>query len=331
MKRIISILLSVCTLLGLCAYSGGVQLAYASEPESSEDQDAWELSGFVDDFGDPTGETYLQSTIRGTFSNTATSGEDVRVMLCFIPAIDDAVPVLFMRLLEYDNALSVKAIYSESDSKIIKIKIGDEITEDVLDGEAPNGDLMLISGQCLMKIYDALLANEQDVRFIIELGASKYSFTATGKGFEECLDEYWALNPDKTNGLYYEGTTFLKLENFLTGRRNGLVMIPKQYTGDSDYYYIMKVEEQKVSNGSIFTYDFYSTSASSRKKIRDFGYEKYLSDNYSNFEELFDHDDSIYITYWDDTGNELIYSYNYNITDSPEDFTIRIGAGYGTS
>ena len=65
----------------------------------------WLVGNYVDDFGDPTGETYIYTVSTGTFSNTATSGSDLTVGIYYQP---DAFKI---RLLEYNNT---KAIYYSS-------------------------------------------------------------------------------------------------------------------------------------------------------------------------------------------------------------------------
>ena len=232
MKHVISFILVLCLLVpfGICG-------AFA------EDGSSWELTEFVDDFGDPTGEAYLRSIVSGTFSNTATSGEDMRVILGYDP--NNAA--LTIRIVEYDDTLKVKATYTDGDSKTIKIKIDDEITEGTLTGTPPNGDLLLTGGVCLIKIYDAFL-NGQDVRFIVETGNSKYSFSAAGKGFFERLNEYWAQNPEKSNGLYFPGTELYKLE-FFTGKVNGDTVVL-----DDGHTYSMSFSEDKIGDAGAYYY-----------------------------------------------------------------------------
>ncbi len=202
MKRVISIILVLCLLIPVGAIS-----------VFADDGSSWELAEFVDDFGDPTGEAYLRSIVSGTFSNTATTDEGMKVIIGYSP--DDAA--FTFRLVEYDDTLKVKATYTDGDSKTIKIKIGDEITEGTLIGTPPNGDLLLTEGPCLVKTCTAFM-NGLDVRFIVEIAGSKYSFSADGKGFSDCLDSYFEENPDKTNLLFYSGTGFVRLEYLLNTR-----------------------------------------------------------------------------------------------------------------
>ena len=232
MKRVISIILVLCLLIPVGAIS-----------VFADDGSSWELTEFVDDFGDPTGEAYLRSIVSGTFSNTATPEENMRVILAYSP--DRAV--FTFRLVEYNDTLKIKATYTDSDSKTIKIKIDDEITEGTLTGTAPNGDLLLTGGLCLIKIYDAFL-NGQDVRFIVEIGSSKYSFSADGKGFSETADEYWEQNPDNSNGLYFPGTELYKLEYFI-GKIDGNTVVL-----DDGHTYSMSCSEDKIGDAGAYYY-----------------------------------------------------------------------------
>ncbi len=238
MKRIITFILVLCLLIPVGAIS-----VFADSGSS------WELTEFVDDFGDPTDEAYLRSIVSGTFSNTATTDEDMKVIIGYSP--DDAV--FMFRLVEYDDTLKVKATYTDGDSKTIKIKIGDEITEGTLIGTPPNGDLLLTGGSCLINIYNALV-DGLDVRFIVEIAGSKYSFLADGKGFSENADEYWAQNPDKSNGLYYPGTELYKLDYFL-GKINGNTVVL-----DDGYTYKISYSENEIGDAGVYyTYKFSPT------------------------------------------------------------------------
>lgn len=257
MKRMISFILVLCLLVPLGAIS-----------VFADDDSGWELEEYVDDFGDSTGEAYLRSIVPGTFSNTATSGESMRVILGYAP---DEAAFLF-RLVEYDDTLKVKATYTDTDSKVIKIKIGDEITEGTLTGTPPNGDLLLVGGACLIKIYDAL-STGQEVRTIIEVANSKYTFSMDGSNFSECLDAYWESNPDLTNPLYYDKTNFIRFESLFSiqdgmytfSSENGsYVFGGQQSVDDTDpsktYYFFEGIMDEaggSSANLIVDLYDFY--------------------------------------------------------------------------
>ena len=103
----------------------------------------WYLSHTVDEFGDESGNPVIQSEITGTFSNTATAESELKVMAYIVSddtgtIVGEGKYVLAFRLFEYGDHV---ATYLSSDSKILKTKIGDTVTEYDLSGSAPNGDL----------------------------------------------------------------------------------------------------------------------------------------------------------------------------------------------
>lgn len=247
MKRVISFILVLCLLAPLGAIS-----------VFADDGSSWELKEFVDDFGDPTGEAYLRSIVPGTFSNTAAQGENMRVVLGYLPQKlgDNYVPTLTFRLVEYDDTLKVKATYTESDDITIKVKIDDEITEGQLIGTPPNGDLQLIGGPCLKKIYDTLIEAEQGVRTIIEIGSSKYSFTIDSEGFVNCLNDYNRSNPESVLDYYYRGTDILRAEYIVSNPPTDL--IGPAFDGGTRYLlYIVSFESQEICDMSMKEYIAY--------------------------------------------------------------------------
>ena len=172
MKRVISFALVLCLLI---PFGTGALAAEAN----------WEVSYYVDDFGDPTDNAYLRGVFSGTFSNTATSSSPLTVVVYY--NLDYAV--FSFRLLEYDD---VPATYtsSEAENIVFKIKTADGvISEGTLSGSEPNGDLFLRNSLPVCdKVLDALQKGE-DVRCIIEFSRSKYNFTMAGVDFPDCLTE----------------------------------------------------------------------------------------------------------------------------------------------
>ena len=153
---------------------------------------SWELDYLVDDFGDQTEFAYLRGVTEGTFSNTATAGSELTVAIFMNPAVSNKqmISSFAFRLLEYDKT---PATYLTSDKLVIKVKIGDTIYEDMLTGTAPNGDLLIMNGanhssEVYKQIYNTLL-KEENVRCVIEVGSSKYSFTVMGTGFVSAAND----------------------------------------------------------------------------------------------------------------------------------------------
>ena len=189
------------------------------EPIEEPITESWSLAYYVDDFGDPTDSAYLQSrTFKGTFSNTATQDAALTVILSYNPYFSDpesyektqdgkigivrgtATSSIGFCLLEYDEN---KALYTSGDNVVLKFKRGDETFSANLYGLAPNGDLLLAGNEVgQMKKDEAIgkfilaLNKGEEIKCVIEIGSSKYSFTVDGMGF---LEQYKELQ--KTYGI----------------------------------------------------------------------------------------------------------------------------------
>ena len=109
----------------------------------------WYENEYVDDFGDSTGKIFCASICQGTFENTATSEEDLAVVVFYEPRKES----LTFRLLEYENK---KATYLDSDEIAFKYKIDKKTGECTPKSSAPNGDLEL-TGEDSKALIDALM------------------------------------------------------------------------------------------------------------------------------------------------------------------------------
>ena len=145
----------------------------------------WALDFILDDFGDKT-DACMQSTSIGSFSNADTTDADLATVIFFVPAAsnDDMVSYFVFRLYEENDHAPT---YSLEDNLVIKIKVNDEIFEETLAPDESNGDLYLWysakePSEVYKQIYNSMLIGN-DVRCIIELGASKYNFTIESDGF----------------------------------------------------------------------------------------------------------------------------------------------------
>lgn len=172
-----------------------------SESADTKKADCWQVDYLVDDFGDSTDKACLKSVVAGEFSNTATMGDDLAVVIFMCPSCsnDENTSSFAFRLIEYNDH---PATYLSSDEIIMKVKIGEEIIEETLFGAAPNGDLLLMNGlvagqfvksDLFAAIYNALVLGQESVRCIVEIGSSKYSFTIDGKGFADAANEMMSI------------------------------------------------------------------------------------------------------------------------------------------
>ena len=134
----------------------------------------WYENEYVDDFGDSTGKIFCASICQGTFENTATSEEDLAVVVFYEPRKES----LTFRLLEYENK---KATYLDSDEIAFKYKI------DKKTGECtPKVQLQMVIWSLREKIQKALidaLMKGSDVKIVIYIGSSKYNFSINGNWF----------------------------------------------------------------------------------------------------------------------------------------------------
>ena len=194
-------------------------LGFSVSAEQNEEE-GWIVEQTVDDFGDETGNSVVKVITDGLFSNTATVESPLTVIIFYDP-IDEEFS---FRLLEYNKT---PATYLSNSSLLLKTKVYDTISEFDLYGSAPNGDLFIsdsafysdllsdigeqaqsmdpLQGKALIEsykdytvsfddsgyqhLYNYLYVGDQDVRCIIEIDNSKYSFTIPSIGFREALDE----------------------------------------------------------------------------------------------------------------------------------------------
>ena len=171
----------------------------------------WYLSHTVDEFGDESGNPVIQSEITGTFSNTATAESELKVMAYIVSddtgtIVGEGKYVLAFRLLEYGDHV---ATYLSSDSKILKTKIGDTVTEYDLSGSAPNGDLYVDVNASVSSLktkedidnfingktsnYGEEIAKQlvdgNDIKCVINIGSSKYNFVLETGNIKEAFEE----------------------------------------------------------------------------------------------------------------------------------------------
>ena len=189
-------LLSLClisVLIGTClsACEGTPTTTTANEGQSlgdivnNEDVNTggdWLVGETEDEFGDSTGSTFCYTTCMGTFTNSATSGSDLAAGVYYVSSRQ----VFLFRLLEYSKT---DATYLSNADISIKCKVDEYVFDDTLLGDAPNGYLILPSNNnSYKKIYDYLIEGKE-IRTVIYIDNSKYSFVISGNGFKDVLSE----------------------------------------------------------------------------------------------------------------------------------------------
>ena len=165
--------------------------------EEPNTDNSWSVEQTVDEFGDVTenSETLIRTSISGDFSNTATSSSELTGHV-FVARYSGGTNSAFVfRLLEYGDH---QATFTSSDIEkgiVLKVKVGDTISEYPLTGEAPNGDLYLVDyygDQLFSLLYDG----REDIRCIITIGSSQYNFTIKYGNFADVCEEAFHISAD---------------------------------------------------------------------------------------------------------------------------------------
>ncbi len=196
MKKALSLILALVLCLSLCACGGDndntektpeqtTAPAETTVPEETTDPapvSYWDTDYYVDAFGDPTDEAYMYAVVDGTFSNTATMGSNLQVVIYYSNC------AFSFRLLEYRD---VKATFSKYDDINIQIKDSWGVSDLwELYGSAPNGDIYDTDTYISSQIYHDLTISKMEVPAIITIGSSTYKFTIPLEGFEETHEVY---------------------------------------------------------------------------------------------------------------------------------------------
>ena len=211
-KRIVVIILvasALCAFISGCADISTQQIdttpAPTSTPEPTTDPSYWYVRRFVDEFGDETDSTYVQSTkITGSFSNTATSNSSLSVYVSFEES-DYKGDFISFRLLEYGKH---KATHLSSERIELMFKIED--------GSASNTYYMTLTGSSDISsdVYTWEELNDYDVDDFhviidalksgksfpcrIDIGtSSEYHFILDGTGFADAVQEMELTNQNQ--------------------------------------------------------------------------------------------------------------------------------------
>lgn len=194
--------------VSLCACSSNNVHKEETETTNAQLESMWVIDQKVDEFNDKTNIDYIRSQpFSGTFSNTATTNSALSVIIYYDPDFiwfDDPNTIhsssydsiISFRLLEYN---SNKASYSNSSDMILKFKLDDKSYSIELAGSSPNGDLYYVEDSWKSTNYEAerqknpkniflrALEQQEDIKCIIEIDSSKYSFVIDTTGYADSL------------------------------------------------------------------------------------------------------------------------------------------------
>ncbi len=171
----------------------------------------WGFGFYIDEFGDETNEAFVSQTVRGTFSNTATSGSALRVKM-YISVDDDGNTYQpFFRLYEYDRSNPMKGKYPSnnqfaSNNLACNVKLPDNEIDRYILAQSEGDDYFTILQSNINTLFNMLsgeqaeptpfekaLADEGKVSFACEKQlqeTTKYQFRFDFRGYKKALDCY---------------------------------------------------------------------------------------------------------------------------------------------
>lgn len=176
--------------------------ANETQEESSSGNNNWSVEQTVDEFGDATenSETLIRTSISGDFSNTATASSELAGYV-FVTTYSGGTNSAFVfRLLEYGKHQVTFTSSDVDEGIVLKVKIGDTISEYPLTGEAPNGDLYLLDSY-KNRLFNLLYDGREDIRCIITIGSSQYNFTIKYGNFADVCEEAFHISADGVTSI----------------------------------------------------------------------------------------------------------------------------------
>lgn len=207
MKRILALFIIMTVALGLFGCNTAATTNHsdeittvAAEPSTTAPTEApeeihWTKEYYVDDFGDPTRESYIRGIFYGSFSNSATAASDLEAILALDKKMNSSSNDMFsIRLLEYGDTYADLTGYNEY-VITIKVKIDGVVTEDQPDYIVHNqGLLVIMRGNKIFSAVLNALDADREISFVITVGinsSSTYRFTVDANGLED-IPHAWA-------------------------------------------------------------------------------------------------------------------------------------------
>lgn len=200
MKKFVSLLCVIC-----CLFCGTVVFAEGNI-------EGWVVDEFVDEFGDPIGEKLIKASITGSFSNIATTDSVLSGYVFF------DLDTIFIRLFEYGKS---KTVFF-TDKAVMKYKVDGTIyTSDIYANKNSNEFELhnVLSHNSFTQII-GFLKQGIDVRCVITIDSSKYSFTMHAGNFADgylslCQERYASAEYDLQSGNYITAeNAFLSIADY---------------------------------------------------------------------------------------------------------------------
>lgn len=162
-------------------------IADSLEAELSKRLGTWKLENFTDEYGDPTGKKYTTTTVRGTFSNSATVNSDLWVSLI----LTQTSAGIFLH--EYDLSRPAQKFVGTAR---IKMKNFEDKELEIFTGHSwnQNGGILIqnftvvegAESYDFAKFRDFIRKSAGEIKFIVyDKYSSTYRFDILTSGFQE--------------------------------------------------------------------------------------------------------------------------------------------------
>ena len=152
----------------------------------------WKKGFFTDEFGDRTNKGFISNTTKGKFSNTATEGSPLRVVL-YINNGDITDNLAWLRLYEYDGRNPVKGIYRKN-GMTCRIKNEDDTVSSLTFLQSQGENYFYISDtRKSVKKFKEIVKNENKATFSCledHYGSSRYIFRFDFAHYHNVLKQF---------------------------------------------------------------------------------------------------------------------------------------------
>ena len=230
----------------------------------------WKIGTIVDDFGDPTGESFIYSLVEGTFSNSATSNS--KAMIRVLAEVDvSPYPTVHWRfeIHDYNWDNPTESFYDDS-SATIKIKEDNGSITTFINNNSKYFHDWNSLGLADGNTFTQMLKRNNVLKVNISIERYKYNFTIDCSDFKSVFEPYFnSIKPNLGKWFYQDNlesgrSLYDSLKSLYTG-----MGMTKYYPYGSYCYY-----NEVSANNQTYLYYFHIDN-------EDYSKNKYLSIDFS--------------------------------------------------
>jgi len=150
----------------------------------------WTTEYYIDEFGDPTSDSYIRGIFEGDFSNSVTSGSELVAVFFMESKLNRGSSDMFsIRLLEYGNN-KVNFIGCETWDVNVKVKVDGVVSEDNVDFIFEDtGEIVFERGNEIFGAVLNALDADKEISFLVEVEKNyandTYRFSIDANGLSD--------------------------------------------------------------------------------------------------------------------------------------------------